>query len=353
MRKTLTGLLCFLGLAVSSATMTSLTQADNHDPLRPDHPDSYVVKKGDTLWDISTTFLKTPWLWPEIWHANPQIANPHLIYPGDTISLVYIDGKPRLVVKQGPGSRTVKLTPTKRYTPLDSAIPAIPLDAINAFLNRTRVVERQVLNDAAYIVAGHEGRITLGKDDKVYSRDGLKGIADLYNVYGVFRPGELFVDPDTGEELGVEAQEIGMGRIIAKDDDIGTMNLSSTEEEVRLEDRLLPTEEANVIPTFFPSAPSQELEGSIIAVLGGVSQIGQYDVVAINKGEREQLEVGNIMAIYHQSGKARDRIRKELVQLPPERAGLLMIFKTFEKMSFALVLKAERPLAVADLVRNP
>jgi len=237
---------------------------------------------------------------------------------------------------------------------LDSAIPAIPLDAISAFLDRSRVVDRKVLNDAAYVISGHEGRIALGKGDIIYSRDGFVGEIEQYNTYGVFREGGRFVDPDTGEELGVEAKEIGMGRIIDKDDDVGTMKLSSTEEEVRYEDRLLPTEESSVIPTFFPSAPKKEdIEGRIIAILGGVSQIGQYDVIAINRGERDQLEVGNIMAIYHESGQARDRIRKEMVQLPPQRAGLMMIFKTFEKMSYALVLKAERPLAVKDLVRQP
>lgn len=349
MRKALFGFLGFLLLSV-------FAYADHHEgdnPLRLDHPDQYVVRKGDTLWDISETFLKTPWLWPEIWQVNPQISNPHLIYPGDVISLVYVGGKPRLVLERGNGSRTVKLTPTKRIEPLDTVIPAIPLDAIDAFLNRSRVVNKETLEEASYVISGHEGRIVAGGGDKLYARDGQNGPATLYSSYGVYRPGIQYIDPDTGEELGVEAMEVGLGKIIQKDGDIATMRLSTSKEEVRLEDRLLPTEEAKVIPTFFPSAPEQEVNAKIISVLGGVSQVGQFDVVAINRGERENIEVGNVLAIYHMSGKVRDRVRNEVVQLPSERAGILMVFRVFEKMSYGLVLKAQRPLAVLDELKNP
>lgn len=349
MRKALFGLL-------SSLLLVSFVQADGHagdSALRLDHPEQYVVKKGDTLWDISETFLKTPWLWPEIWHVNPQIQNPHLIYPGDTISLVYIDGKPRLILNRGLGDRTVKLTPTTRIEPLDTVIPAIPLDAIDAFLTRSRVVTAETLAGAAYVISGHEGRIITGGGDKVYARDGLVDSADLYSSYGVYRPSKNYIDPDTKEDLGVEALEMGLGKVIAKDGDISTMKLNSSDKEIRLKDRLLPTEEVNVVPTFFPSAPKTEISGKIISVIGGVTQVGQFNVVAINRGERDGIVVGNIMAIYHESGQVKDRVRNELVQLPSERGGLLMVFRVFEKMSYALVLKAERPLAVLDELRNP
>lgn len=349
MRKALFGFLSVLLLSV-------FAYADQHEgdnPLRLDHPDRYVVKKGDTLWDISETFLRTPWLWPEIWQVNPQIENPHLIYPGDVISLVYLDGKPRLVLQRGDGSRTVKLTPTARIEPLDTVIPAIPLDAVDAFLNRSRVVESETLEEASYVISGHEGRIVSGGGDKLYARDGEGGGVALYSSYGVYRPATRYVDPDTGEELGIEAFEIGLGKIIAKEGDISTMRLSTSNEEVRLKDRLLPTEEAKVIPTFFPSSPENEIDGKIISVLGGVSQVGQFDVVAINKGERDAIEVGNVLAIYHLGGRVKDRVRNEIVQLPSERAGILMVFRVFEKMSYGLVLKAQRPLAVLDELKNP
>ena len=349
MRKALFGFL-------SVVLMSVFAYAEHHEgtsPLRLDHPDRYVVKKGDTLWGISETFLRTPWMWPEIWQVNPQIENPHLIFPGDVVSLVYLDGKPRLVLQRGDGSRTVKLSPTKRVEPLDTVIPAIPLDAVDAFLNRSRVVTRQLLSDASYVISGHEGRIVSGNGDKLYARDHLDGGIKLYSSYGVYRPSTRYVDPDTGEELGVEALEIGLGKIIEKEDDISTMRLSASNEEVRLQDRLLPTEEAKVIPTFFPSTPEQEVNGKIIAVLGGVSQVGQFDVVAINRGARENIEIGNVMAIYHSSGTVKDRLRKDVVRLPSERAGILMVFRVFEKMSYGLVLKAQRPLAVMDELRNP
>jgi LysM domain len=349
MRKALFGLVSFM-------LMTFCVHAANHDdesPLRLDHPDRHVVVQGDTLWDISETFLRTPWLWPEIWHVNPQIANPHLIYPGDVISLVYIDGQPRLTLARGPGDRTVKLSPELRIEPIDTVIPAIPLDAIRPFLKSSRVTDQETLDQAPYVISGHEGRIVSGGGDTLYARDNDGDQLAKYASYGVYHPGQAYVDPDTGEVLGVEALEVGLGKILAKDADISTVRLTSSDNEILAKDRLLPTEEEKVIPTFFPSSPVNETNGKIISVLGGVSQVGPYDVVAINRGERESIEVGNVMAIYHDSGMVTDRVKNELVQLPPERAGILMVFRTFEKMSYALVLKAQRPLAVGDTLKNP
>lgn len=349
MRKALLGLIGFM-MVTFCAYATD--QADGN-PLRLDHPDRHVVVKGDTLWDISETFLRSPWLWPEIWHVNPQIANPHLIYPGDVISLVYIDGKPRLTLQRGPGDRLFKLSPEVRIDPIDTVIPAIPLDAIRPFLKNSRVTDQQTLDEAAYVISGHEGRIASGAGDTMYARDGSGEQLTRYASYGVYRPGQSYVDPDTGELLGIEALEVGLGKVIAKDDDISTVRLNSAKKEILAKDRLLPTEEVKVIPTFFPSAPDDEVNGKIIAVLGGVSQVGPNDVVAINRGERERIKVGDVMAIYHDSGMAMDRVKNELVQLPPERAGILMVFRTFEKMSYALILKAQRPLAVGDVLKNP
>ncbi len=349
MRKALVGLLSVLLLSFAAYS----AQHEKGDMLRLDHPDQYTVVKGDTLWDISETFLKSPWLWPEIWHVNPQIANPHLIYPGDVIRLVYIGGEPRLMLERGDGSRTVKLTPTARVEPLDTVIPAIPLDAVSAFLKRSRVVDAEVLAKATYVIAGHEGRIITGGGDKLYARDYQDGGVSLYSSYGVYRPGDPYVDPDTGEVLGIEALEVGLGKIIEKDEDVSVMRLASSEEEIRLQDRLLPTEVVDVVPTFFPSSPKSEPKAKIISVLGGVSKVGQFDVVAINRGERDEIEVGNVMAIYHMSGAVKDRIRNDVVSLPPERGGILMVFRVFEKMSYGLVLKAQRPLAVFDELRSP
>jgi len=344
-------------LSMSLLVGLSATAQDIAQFLKPGHPDVYTVVKGDTLWDISGTFLSKPWLWPEIWQINPQIDNPHLIYPGDQIALVYVDGQPRLQLRRGDAGRTVKLTPSDtislqpqiRATPLESSIPAISLDAIQGFLVQNRVIEPAVLDAAPYIVQGEAERLVLGAGDRVYVRGELPD-SETFNFV---RRGPLYVDPDTQEILGREATYIGLGTAVAQDADVATMAVTSTREEVQIGDRVLPTEERRVDANFFPSAPVDEIKGEIISVFSGVTQVGQYDVVVINRGERENLEVGNVLAIFKKGAIARDRIANENIRLPSERAGLLMVFRTFDKLSYGLVLSTERPLAVSDEVRNP
>lgn len=315
--------------------------------LKGDHPETYVVKKGDTLWDISNVFLKEAWLWPQLWHNNPQIQNPHLIYPGDTLNLVYVDGKPRLVLNRG---RDVKLEPEIRATPLDRAIPTIPLEAINAFLNRGRVVEPGVLGNAPYVLAGKEGHIVGGAGDEIYARGTFN---DTETSYGIFRKGESFTDPDNGEVLGIQAQDIGLGKLISKEKDVATLSLNRSTQEVRRGDRLLPEEERRINATFFPSAPENDIKGKLLAVEGGVSQIGFMSVVVISKGAREGIKEGNLLAIHRVGEVVRDPLNGESVKTPDFRAGLLMVFRVFDKVSYGLVLRAERPLKVGDGVRNP
>lgn len=326
-----------------------LSQAMAQEPqLKADYPEEYTVVKGDTLWDISNTFLSTPWYWPEIWHVNPQIDNPHLIYPGDLIRLVYFDGKPRLTLDRS--NRVVKLSPKMRVVDEGEAIPAIPLDDINNFLSRSRIVTIDQLERAPHVISGEAKRLVLGKGDRLYARGEFD--SDIY-VYGIYRKGETYFDPDTGELLGVQALDIGSGRMRAVEDNIATLLMTRTTEEVRVGDRLLTEEERAIDSTFFPSAPQNDVNASIIAVEGGVSQVGKMDVVVINRGEREGMAVGNVLAVYKRGGMIKDRVKGDMVRLPDERAGLVMVFRTFEKLSLGLVLEADRPLAIKDLVRNP
>lgn len=336
-----------LGMA---AVWLSVSAQAEEVVLNDSHPDSHTVVKGDTLWDISERFLQNPWMWPEIWHANPQIDNPHLIYPGDVIRLIYLDGKPRLIVERGEGGRTFKLSPSVRIEPLGDAIPAIPLDAINNFLSRSRVVLNGELDSAPYVLMGAEKHIVLGAGDQLYARGSFDGDE---KVYGVYRRGQKFIDPDTNEVLGIQALDIGTVKLDNQDSGVATLSVNRTTQEIRLGDRLLPSEERAIDSTFFPSAPQNEIEGSVIAVEGGLTQVGSLDVVALNRGERDGLVIGNVMAIYKNGGKVRDRIKGDVVSLPDEKAGILMVFRTFERMSYALVLEATRPLAVKDKVRNP
>ncbi len=317
--------------------------------LADNHPDRYVVVKGDTLWDISARFLKSPWLWPEVWDWNPQIDNPHLIYPGDVIYLTYVDGQPRLRLQRGDGVR--QLGPQVRREPLAQAIPAIPLQEIKSFLSDNLVLQEQELEAAPYVVGGVNDRIIAGAGDKIYARGEL-GDAE-YSFYGLYRPSRTYQDPDSGEVLGYESQSIGGGYLLATNDDILTLKLKRSSEEVRVLDRVMPSSEESIQPVFYPTAPQQEVNGRILAVLGGVSQIGQFDVVAINRGQREAMEPGYVLQVFKKGEVIKDPITGEPVELPSEPGGLIMIFKVFEKVSYALVLKAENVLSVLDEVRTP
>jgi hypothetical protein len=346
-----------LGLTLCMAITAGAATGDLSRYLRADHPDVYTVVRGDTLWDISGRFLERPWLWPELWRVNPQIENPHLIYPGDRIALVWMDGQPQLQLERGDAGRTFRMTPagtdrlepSVRATPLESAIPAIRLDAIQGFLVQNRVVAPGVLEAAPYVVQGEAERLVVGAGDRLYVRGALSDSES----YSLVRRGPLYVDPDTKEVLGREATYIGLGRAVAQHGDIATMSVGSSREEVHVGDRVLPTEERRLASTFYPRALEREVDGQIISVFGGVTQVGQFDVVVINRGEREGLEPGVVFAIHKRGALARDRIANQTVRLPSERAGLVMVFRTFEKLSYGLVLETERPLAVFDQVRNP
>ncbi len=317
--------------------------------LRPNHPQRYVVVKGDTLWDIAAKFLKNPWQWPNIWYVNPQIKNPHLIYPGDTLTLVWVDGKPQIRVKRG--RPTVKLSPRARPIPLDKAIPTIPLSAIGPFLNRTRIVSKEELARAPYIVSNADHRVIAGANDRIY----VRGIKRPQGQYAVVRQGSAYIDPVTKEVLGYEATYVGTASL-QRPGDPATLRLLDTTRETLMGDRLLESTGKEFNPTFLPHAPKRKVNGQIISVLDGVSQIGQHQVVVINRGRREGMQVGHVLAVYQKGEVIADQVtpdRKDTVKLPDERAGLIMVFRTFDKVSYALVMRATRAMHVLDYVRNP
>lgn len=344
------------------AAWLSVTLAFAAEPsFRDDVPERYTVVEGDTLWGISALFLQDPWLWPEIWHANPQISNPHLIYPGDVIAMVYVDGKRRLTIERGVSAgaassrasadgRTVVLTPKIKILPTDKAIPALPLDTINNFLTRTRLVAEGELEAAPYVLAGHEKKLISGSGDDFYARGTMLPGVDFY---GIYRKGDPYIDRETNELLGLKAEDIGSAQLKKIDGDVASLAATRSVREIRIGDRLLPHEERRLDSSFFPIAPAVDVEGKIISVEGGVSQVGYLDVVAINRGERDGLEVGNLLGIFKAGEQVLDRVTGEQVTLPSERAGMLMVFRSYEKMSFGLVLHADRPLAVNDGVANP
>ena len=319
--------------------------------LNPDAPEVYLVKEGDTLWGIASMFLMDPWLWPEVWDINQQIDNPHLIFPGDEIYLVWVDGKPRIRVRRGPASNTVKLTPQMRIDPLDRAIPSISLEEIGPFLSGHRIVAPEDLDNAPYVIAGAQRHLLSSAGDRLYARGDIpKGETG----FGIYRKGTLFLDPETNEVLGQEARDIGSARLrVDHEEDINQFEVTRITEEVRNGDRMLPNESRAITATFQPRAPGKDIEGYMLAVDAGVTQIGPLDVVAINRGDREGLEPGHVLAIYQTGETVRDEIKNENVQIPDVRAGLLMVFRVFEKMSYGIVLKSDRPLAILDKVTEP
>lgn len=317
--------------------------------LNDDVPETYIVKKGDTLWGISGIYLQQPWLWPELWDVNPQIDNPHLIYPGDELYLVWVDGQPRLRMRRG---RDVKLNPNMRVSPLDLAIPIIPLDEIGAFLMRHRILGAEELNEAAYVVAGAQTHLLSVPGDTVYGRGNFP---EGERAYGIFRPGDTYMDPVTNELLGYQAQDIGSAKLLSDSQvDVTELEITRVTEEVRISDRLLPLEERIIDATFHPRAPEQELEDAfMIAVDGGVNQIAAMDIVVVNRGKRDGLEIGHVLAVYQAGELVFDKVAEVNVQLPDVRAGLALVFESFEKASYAIILKSNRPLKVMDKVKNP
>ena len=338
----------FLGMVFAVLFAASLYAADV--VLNPDHPDRYVVVKGDTLWDISAMFLRDPWLWPEVWYVNPQIANPHLIYPGDILNLVYVDGQPQLRMTRG--YPTVDLGPQIREQSLADAIPTIPIDAIRPFLTRALVVDANELDSAPYVVASAGEHVITGVSDRVY----VRGIDDSEaSVYDIFEPGGPYIDPDTNEVLGYEALYVGTGPI-EQFGDPSTLFLAETTREIRTGDRLRPAEQASPITHYQPHAPGEDLEGHIISVIDGVTQIGQFNVVAIDLGTREGIEVGHVFRVFSKGHVIKDSFsgkRNDTVKLPDEDAGLLMVFRTFDKVSFGLIMKATSAIHINDFVRTP
>jgi hypothetical protein len=387
--------------------------------LAPGHPQEYVVQRGDTLWDISARFLTEPWLWPEIWDRNPQIPNPHLIYPGDIISLVYVDGKPRLRVTRGgergvppPGRGVVKYSPQVRAIETEGAIPAIPTDAIQQFLNQSRVVSRREIEAAPYIMSLGAEHIMGGARQKAYARALPE---DPPRRFGVYRRGKVYSKPPpwitpttifkggpvggarfSGEILGYEALYVG-DAVLERTGDPATFLLARTTREVRPGDRLLPVEDRLFDAAFTPRGYDGTRQGKIIDVVDGVTQIGQYQIVAIDLGTEDGIETGEVFAVF-QSGvvvadyvaaKQEEVVRRESmlevdkegfpqvdfepaggqrdpmgfadfsvrggekVTLPDERAGVVMVFRPFERVSYALVMYATRDIHVYDAVGKP
>jgi hypothetical protein len=321
--------------------------------VRENAPLRYVVKKGDTLWGIASKFLRDAWQWPEIWYVNPNVKNPHLIYPGNVLTLIYVDGRPMIRASDGVsmgGDGTLagdgrglddRLSPSARGQRLDQAIPAIPMEAIRDFLQKTRVIEPEVFKRAPYIIAFRDPQVAAGAGSVAYVKGLVAGPNAAYNVV---RFGEKFRDPETNEELGWEAIPVGDAEVIDFDT-VSTVNLAATVREARSGDHLIAPEEESFDAFFYPKLPAKAHDGRILSVLDGTGQIGQYSIVALNRGAREGIERGDVFTVLDSGRTARDPYGTSAsILLPPVEAGTMMVFKVTPKISYALVMSATRAI---------
>ena len=387
--------------------------------LQPDAPNEYTVVKGDTLWGISGRFLKDPWKWPQIWEMNrDQIKDPHWIYPGNVIRLDRSGDSPRLSMggggaggAEGPGgpsggteaqaqANVVVLDPRVRVEPLETAIPTIPGSVIGPFLSQPLVVEAGGLDGAPTIVATEESRVIVGQGDTAYAdRIGSNAAVN----WQVFRQGAALRDPETGEVLGIEAKYVGDARV-RRFGNPTTLEITKARQEINRGDRLTPARES-AFPSYVPRAPDKFIRAMIMSVEEGVSELGQFQVITINRGSREGLEIGHVLATYRRgayvtaSGQMRNEgptvasvgswfsslkwwnnaetkpvpvvpdtsrpadagdtsnagatLAGSALRLPDERTGLVIVFRVFQKMSYGLVVKATKPIYVGDVLQTP
>ncbi len=341
--KSITQFLAAVLLAVVVGVQVSLAD----DLLKADYPDRYTVVDGDTLWDISGKFLNQAWRWPEIWKANESIENPHLIYPGDVLVLTFIDGKPQLRALR---RETVKLGPKVREENLQNAIPPTSPDAIAPYLSAPLVTTADEINKSAYVVEGLDNKLVAGKYDQVYVRGMSEEIAEQYRI---FRPGRTFVNPETGENLGLEAIHVGDARVL-KPGETARISILDSFEEVAVLDRLRPVDVNKSVPYFYPRAHDDlAIKGYILEKPNRATELGALDIAVITLGERENVGPGHVFKILSQPEQKIDPITRKKYRLPYEQVGLMMVFRTFEKVSYGIITNTNRPLRAGDLVVHP
>ncbi len=397
--------------------------------LQDNLPQQHVVVKGDTLWGISEKFLKDPWRWPQLWQMNrEQIKNPHLIYPGDVVVLDMQGGSPRLRLLKG--EQAIKLSPRARGVATETqAVPSIPMSAIGPFLTKPLVIEENSLDDTPYIVGTDENKSIMGQGDRIYAANAKD--RSIKN-WSIFRQGKLLIDPDNEQPMGYEAEYVGEARTLDnRPDDLMTLEITRSVHEIRRDDRLVPSI-SNSELKYVPHAPEQAINGRIVSAYGAISDAGKYGTVLINRGSKDGLEVGHVLAVYSKGrtveGKPADKRKnawrymdKECLKpgktvsfdqfydpkdtlepctdtsgekitysdigclkpgakisfdqffnpkdvyklhcrsgsggnditLPDTRTGLVFVYRVFDRVSYALVMKANRPVYLLDVVKNP
>ncbi len=374
--------LLVLATATLWGTYVSVAGAQGLQGLKTDAPDRYTVQRGDTLWGIAGRYLERPWSWPQLWNMNrEQVRNPHRIYPGDVLVLDRATGRLRL--------DTVRLSPSVRTENLADAVPTIQPGAINAFLSKPMVVSENELDSAPRIMATEENRVAVGAGNVAFAKGLTKDKGLDWHIY---RRGDKLVDPDTGATLGYMALYLGEARV-RQFGDISRIEIIKSTQEIYTDDRLVAV--GRELPQFayVPRAPTAKIQGRIVLLHDNLWETGKHFVVALSKGAKDGIEVGHVLAVYRSQNTARYNLRTspmfgreglsgndnrrtyyeerltprdapvyssgtpvndaDLANLPDERYGLVMVFRTFDNASFALVMESSRPVALSDIVTTP
>jgi len=354
---------CLLPLLLASGILRA-----QDIPLQDNPPDRYTVQKGDTLWGIAGRFLKQPWRWPDVWRMNrDQIRNPHLIYPGDVIVLDRSGGEPRLSLERS--SNLNRLSPSIRVVPLTAeAIPSIPPGDIEPYLTRPIVTGPDGLPDAAKIVAARDNRVIRGSGDSFYA---VRVDEKSGTQWFLYRPGKVLRAFDSNELLGNEMRFLGTASV-ERFGEVSTLQITSAREEILIGDLLVPAPREELV-NYVPHTPDRSVDGRIIALGNDSAETGRGYLVTLDRGMRDGLESGHVLAIYHPApviadprpytgpdifSKLADQTRAivqptRYLDLPPERTGLLFVFRVFDKLSYAIVLNTTEPIVVGDVVRRP
>lgn len=356
--------------------------------LRADAPDRYTVQRGDTLWAISGRYLKSPWNWPRLWNMNrEQVRNPHRIYPGDVLVLDRTTG--RLSVDRAD-SGTVRLSPRVRSEDLAQAVPTISPSAIEAFISRPMVVGENELNNAPYIMATQESRVVVGAGNVAYVKGLTKEMGDVWHIY---RRGDRLVDPETGSTLGFAALYLGEA-VLRKFGEVSRIEITKSVQEILVGDKLVSVAKEPPLFAYVPRAPNTEVRARVMSMADNLNETGRYSVVALSRGSKDGLEVGNVLALSRSPTATRYALRTspifgrvgpsgsdarrtyyqeqlnvrespvyfekrsalnetDLAKIPDERYGLVMVFRTFERASFALVMESNSPVALDDVASTP
>ncbi|MGE5387214.1 MAG: LysM peptidoglycan-binding domain-containing protein [Betaproteobacteria bacterium] len=309
-------------------------------------PDRHIVVPGDTLWGISGKFLKEPWRWPEVWRLNKdQIKNPHRIYPGDIVVLDRSGGTPRLRI-----ATPLKVQPQVYSEAIKKEIPSIPANIIEPFISRPLIVDADTLNEVPRIVASQEDRVFLGTGDQAF----VTGIPDTSIIdWSIYRPGKPLKDPETNQTIGYEAFDLGSARLVQPGSP-AVLKVTVAREEIGRGDRLAPAPKTDII-SYVPHSPDFAIAARVVSIYGGLNEAGKFSVIALNRGTQDGLEVGHVLALHrHRVSMGYDENDKRVTTaLPDERYGLIFVFRTFGKISYALVMDASKSVIVGDAIKKP